>query len=234
LESDGIPTGTFLKNVRKICDEKKIILIFDECTSGFRKTFGGLHKFFKVSPDMAMFGKALGNGYAVNAIIGKRSVMDCAKSTFISSTFWTERIGTIAALKTLEVMHKNKNWELISKIGKSIKYGWEKIAKDYDIKIIIKGIDALPNFYFPHNDNLYFKTYITQEMLKNKILAGNSVYVCSDHNKNILNKYFNVLDGVFKKIKQCIDEKENIKSLLKSPVCMAGMRSLKNLDEKKK
>jgi glutamate-1-semialdehyde aminotransferase len=234
VSRDDVPTGNFLKNVRKICDEKKIILIFDECTSGFRKTFGGLHKFFKVSPDMAMFGKALGNGYAVNAIIGKRSIMDSAKSTFISSTFWTERIGTIAALKTLEVMHKNKNWELISKIGKSIKYGWEKIAKDYDIKIIIKGIDALPNFYFPHDDNLYFKTYISQEMLKNKILAGNSVYVCSDHNKNILNKYFNVLDEVFKKIKQCIDEKENIKSLLKSPVCIAGMRSLKNLDEKTK
>jgi len=216
-----------LKEVRKICDEKKIILIFDECTSGFRKTFGGLHKFFKVNPDIAMFGKALGNGYAINAIIGKRSIMEHAKLSFISSTFWTERIGTVAALKTLELMFKIRSWELISKIGNSIKENWKKLADSHNINIIIKGLDALPNFNFLSDDNLYFKTYISQEMLKNKILAGNSVYVCINHNKTILNKYYDVLDKVFKKIKNCIDQKENIKSLLKSQVCISGIRSTK-------
>ena len=63
-----------------------------------------------VEPDMAMFGKALGNGYAVTATIGRREVMKSAQSTFISSTFWTERIGPTAALKTLEVMEREKSW----------------------------------------------------------------------------------------------------------------------------
>ena len=227
VERNDIPINNFLKEVRKICDEKKIILIFDECTSGFRKTFGGLHKFFKVNPDIAMFGKALGNGYAINAIIGKRSIMEHAKLSFISSTFWTERIGTVAALKTLELMFKIRSWELISKIGNSIKENWKKLADSHNINIIIKGLDALPNFNFLSDDNLYFKTYISQEMLKNKILAGNSVYVCINHNKTILNKYYDVLDKVFKKIKNCIDQKENIKSLLKSQVCISGIRSTK-------
>ena len=200
-------------------------MIFDECTSGFRKTFGGLHKLFNVNPDMAIFGKAIGNGYAINAIIGKTSIMESAKSSFISSTFWTERIGSVAGLKTLEVMNQYKSWELISKIGNSIKSNWLQLSQRHNIKINIMGIDSLPNFNFPHKDNLFFKTYISQEMLKHKILAGNSIYVCIDHNKNILEKYYNILDVIFKKIKNCIDEKEKIKSLLKGPVCIAGVRN---------
>ena len=219
------PEKYFLENVRKLCDKKKIILIFDECTSGFRETYGGLHKRFNVNPDMAMFGKALGNGYAINAVIGKRSIMEAAKSSFISSTFWTERIGSVAALKTLKVMNKYKSWEQISKIGKSIKSNWLQLSQNHNVKINIMGIDSIPNFNFPHKDNLFFKTYISQEMLKHKILAGNSIYVCIDHNKNILEKYYNILNVIFKKIKNCIDEKEKIKTLLEGPVCIAGIRN---------
>ena len=76
-----------------------ILLIFDECTSGFRENYGGLHLKYKINPDIAIFGKALGNGYAINAVIGTNKVMKYAEKTFISSTFWTERIGPTAALK---------------------------------------------------------------------------------------------------------------------------------------
>ena len=134
------PEKYFLENVRKLCDKKKIILIFDECTSGFRETYGGLHKRFNVNPDMAMFGKALGNGYAINAVIGKRSIMEAAKSSFISSTFWTERIGSVAALKTLEVMNKYKSWEQISKIGKSKKANWLTLSEDHNVKYKIMNV----------------------------------------------------------------------------------------------
>ena len=98
------PEDNFLQKVRKLATDNNIVLIFDECTSGFRQTFGGLHKLYGVEPDIAIFGKALGNGYAITAVIGRRAVMEAAQSTFISSTFWTERIGPTAALKTLEVM----------------------------------------------------------------------------------------------------------------------------------
>ena len=90
------PNNNFLQEVRDLCNKNNIILIFDECTSGFRQTYGGLHKFYKVEPDMAMFGKALGNGYAITAVIGKDEIMSKPKESFISSTFWTERIGPTA------------------------------------------------------------------------------------------------------------------------------------------
>jgi glutamate-1-semialdehyde 2,1-aminomutase len=100
------PKNNFLEKVRKLADDNNIVLIFDECTSGFRQSFGGLHKHYKIVPDIAIFGKALGNGHAINAIIGKREVMEACNSTFVSSTFWTERIGPTAALATLDIMEK--------------------------------------------------------------------------------------------------------------------------------
>ena len=90
------PKDDFLQKVRQLATEKCIVLVFDECTSGFRQTLGGLHKQYGVEPDIAIFGKALGNGYAITGIIGRREVMEHAQSTFISSTFWTERIGPTA------------------------------------------------------------------------------------------------------------------------------------------
>ena len=99
---------------------KKIVLIFDECTSGFRASYGGIHKLYNINPDILIYGKALGNGYPITAIIGKK-IMREAKNTFISSTFWTERSGYVAALKTLQIMKKTKSWIKIKNIGKKLK-----------------------------------------------------------------------------------------------------------------
>ncbi len=219
------PKSNFLQKVRKLSEKKNIVLIFDECTSGFRQTFGGLHKFYKVNPDIAIFGKALGNGHAINAVIGKRSVMETVNSTFISSTFWTERIGPTAALETLKIMEDIKSWKIISKIGKKIKKNWEVISKLNDIKIEIKGIDAIPNFSFKSKNNLFYKTLITQEMLKNNIFASNAVYCCILHDDKILNKYFNIMNDIFLKIKKVETGKSNINDFLNSKVCISGLRS---------
>ena len=121
------PEKNFLQKVRKITKKHGIVLIFDECTSGFRQTYGGLHLFYKVNPDLAIFGKSLGNGYAINAIIGKKKIMNSAKKSFISSTFWTERIGPTAAIKTLDEMKKKKILELYFKNGQ----GHEKKLGEY-------------------------------------------------------------------------------------------------------
>lgn len=98
------PKEGFLESVRELCNKNGIVLIFVECTSGFRETHSGLYKKFGVEPDIAFYGKTLGNRYAVSAVVGRQEVMQSAQETFISSTFWTERISSTAALRTLEVM----------------------------------------------------------------------------------------------------------------------------------
>ena len=201
-----IPNIEYLKKIRSLCDKKNIVLVFDECTSGFRETYGAIYKKYKVKPDMIMLGKALGNGYAINAILGKRSVMEYAQSSFISSTFWTEKIGSVAAIKTLEVMDNIKSWKLISKIGSSIKKDWKKIALKNGFEIQIGGLNAIPSFSFKNVNNLLYKTYLTQTMLEKNYLASNVIYVSTVH-KNIYQKYLNILDETFKIMSHKDDEK---------------------------
>ena len=107
----------FLKYIRDYTKKNKITLIFDECTSGFRQTFGGLHLKYKIYPDICILGKALGNGYPINAVIGTKQVMNKAKNSFISSTFWSDRIGPAAAIKTLEIMEKERSWVKLKKVS---------------------------------------------------------------------------------------------------------------------
>lgn len=219
------PEDDFLHKVRKLATARGIVLIFDECTSGFRETFGGLHKKYGVEPDMAMFGKALGNGYGITATIGKREVMEAAQTTFISSTFWTERIGPTAALKTLEVMERVKSWDTITQTGLNIRQGWQKLADKHGLKIDHWGLAALTGFTFQSLNALAYKTLITQEMLAKGYLAGNSVYVCTEHTPEVVDGFFGTLDPVFGLIKEC-EEGRDVMSLLKGPVCHAGFKRL--------
>jgi len=219
------PQDGFLRKVRKLASDRGIVLIFDECTSGFRQTFGGLHKLYGVEPDMAMFGKALGNGYAITATIGKREVMEAAQSTFISSTFWTERIGPTAALKTLEVMEREESWDQITQTGRNIGERWQMLASKHGLTIHINGLPAMVGFSFPLPDMLKYKTLITQEMLKNGFLAATAVYACTEHKEPIIERYIAELDPIFALIKQC-EMGRAVDELLDGPVCHASFARL--------
>lgn len=219
------PEDNFLHRVRNLAATKNIVLIFDECTSGFRETFGGLHKKYGVEPDMAIFGKAIGNGYGITATIGRREVMEAAQSTFISSTFWTERIGPTAALKTLEVMQRLQSWDIITQTGLWIRDRWQQLADSHGLKIDHWGLPAMTGYTFQSQNALAYKTLITQEMLAKGFLAGNSVYTCTEHTKEIVDRYFSELDRVFLLIKEC-EEGRDIISLLKGPICHAGFKRL--------
>lgn len=220
-----VPDDDFLKRVRQLALDKGIVLIFDECTSGFRQSLGGLHKLYGVEPDMAIFGKALGNGYAITAVIGKREIMDAAQSTFISSTFWTERIGPTAALKTLEVMEREKSWEQITQTGRGIGTRWQEMAKAHGLPLQLIGLPALIGFTFPLTNMLKYKTLITQEMLKRSILATNEIYVCTQHTPATLERYFEALDPVFAAIRQC-EAGRSVDELLEGPVCTERFKRL--------
>lgn len=219
------PEPGFLESVRKLATDRGIVLIFDECTSGFRQTFGGLHKEFGVDPDMAMFGKALGNGYAITAAIGRREVMEAAQTTFISSTFWTERIGPSAGLKTLDVMGRVTSWEKITATGRDILQRWQALAAKHGLQISTFGLPALASFSFNTQNALAYKTLITQEMLKKGFLAGTSVYVCTEHTPDIVESYFAALDPVFAMIREC-EGGRDVMSFLEGPVCHSGFKRL--------
>jgi len=219
------PENNFLEKVRKLATDKNIVLVFDECTSGFRKSFGGLHKIYGVEPDMAMFGKALGNGYAVTAVIGRKEMMKAAESTFISSTFWTERIGSAAGIATLKVMEREKSWESITETGEMITKQWKELAKEFDLSITTTGLAALTGFSFKSSNSLAYKTFITQEMLKAGYLAATAFYTSTSHTREIVSGYFAALKPIFAIIKEC-EEGRDIMSLLEGPIAHNGFKRL--------
>lgn len=219
------PRDGFLEKVRALASQKGIVLIFDECTSGFRESMGGLHKVYGVEPDMAIFGKALGNGYAITATIGRREVMQAAQSSFISSTFWTERIGPTAGLKTLEVMERTRSYDQITRTGKNIAAGWERLAQKHGLLISVSGLPSMTGFGFPGPRALVYKTLITQEMLLKGYLASTGVYVCTEHTPAIVDAYIEALDPVFGLIADC-ENGRDVGTLLKGPVCHSDFKRL--------
>ncbi|MEP6803963.1 MAG: aminotransferase class III-fold pyridoxal phosphate-dependent enzyme, partial [Flavobacterium sp.] len=220
------PEDNFLHKVKALATEKNIVLIFDECTSGFRETFGGIYKKYGVEPDMAMYGKTIGNGYALTAVVGKRSVMEAAQSTFISSTFWTERIGPTAAVATLKVMERVKSWETITQIGTKMRDGWQKLADAHGLNITISGIPALSTYGFNSSDAMAYKTLIAQEMLDKGFLASTNFYASTAHNDENLELYFTALDEVYHQIANCENGNLQIEKLLKGPICHGGFKRL--------
>lgn len=219
------PEDDFLQKVRALATQRGIVLIFDECTSGFRQTFGGIFKLYGVEPDVAIFSKALGNGYAISAIVGKKHIMQAAQKTFISSTFWTERIGPTAAIATLNVMEKLRSWEYITEMGNQIKQRWQKLAAKHGLDIVQWGIPALCGFSFQSEKNLAYKTFITQEMLSKGFLAGNTVYVSIAHSQQIIDSYFEALESVFVIIKEFEAGRDVFKEL-NGPICHGGFKRL--------
>ncbi|WP_028953320.1 aminotransferase class III-fold pyridoxal phosphate-dependent enzyme [Synechococcus sp. CC9616] len=225
VERNTEPTSGYLDNVRKLCTEKGVVLIFDECTSGFRETFGGLHKKYKVTPDICIFGKALGNGYAITAVIGKEEYMDEAQNTFISSTFWTERIGPTAALKTLEIMEREKSWEYITQLGNKVKESWKEIFTENDIEYSITGIASLAGFVVKNRDSIACKTLITQEMLKAGYLSGTNFYASTSHSSDIIKKYLEEFKKVIQMLSNCKSNDDLLK-LIDGPLCHSGFERL--------
>lgn len=220
------PEDNFLQKVRDLATKRNIVLIFDECTSGFRETFGGIYQKYGVEPDVAMYGKTIGNGYALTAVVGKKSVMEAAQTSFISSTFWTERIGPTAALKTLEVMQKMKSWDIITGQGKKMQTRWKSLAEKHNIAISVSGMPALSTYSFKSSKAMEYKTLVAQEMLKKGFLASTNFYACTEHKDSDIQNYLNELDNVFKAISDCENGKLNINHLLEGPVCHSGFKRL--------
>lgn len=219
------PKGNFLRKVRKIADEFGAVLVFDEITSGWRMRVGGIHELYAVRPDIAVYGKAMSNGFPMAAIVGKGEVMDAAQESFISSSYWTEGVGPVASIVTINKMQKKNVPAHLCKIGNLISKGWKKLAGIHDLKINVVGIPPLTTFTFDHKESQALCTLFTQEMLSHGFLASKSVYVSYSHTKEHVAKYLENVDEIFGAIKKAVDNKK-VHDLLKGPIAHEGFKRL--------
>lgn len=215
----------FLKEVRKISQTIGAVLIFDEVSSGFRVRTGGMHMLYGINPDILVLGKALGNGYPISCLIGTRDVMQAAQTTFISSTYWTERTGFVAALETIKIFERDNVAKKIVETGEYLSDGLRNIFKKYSLKIDIVGIPSMPTMAIKEDNPLVIKTIFTQEMLKEGFLAATAIYVSYAHTKEIVDQYLAVADKVFGRISEAL-KAGALEKRLEGPVCHAGFKRL--------
>ncbi|MFH2021081.1 MAG: aminotransferase class III-fold pyridoxal phosphate-dependent enzyme [archaeon] len=221
------PEKDFLRRVREIADKYGAILIFDEVTSGWRMNIGGVHLLFGVNPDIVVYGKAISNGYPMAAIVGRAEVMDKAQDSFISSTYWTERIGPVASLATISKMERCNVPEHLKSIGTKIGKGWEQLGNEHGIKLsVMFDFSPLIAFNLDYGDDSQaISTLFTQDMLERRYLASKAVYVSYAHKEEDVNRYLETVDSVFRKLRKAIDEGK-VNSLLKGPVAHSGFKRL--------
>jgi len=219
------PENNFLQTVRAATKDNNIVLIADEITSGFRLNQGGAHLLFKLKPEIAVFAKGISNGYPMAVIMGKSDTMKVAQETFISSTYWTERIGPVAALATLKKIKLHNVPAYLIEVGKKIKQMWRTLSANNGIDIEVSGIDPLGHFAFKHEQTQVLKTLFTQLMLQEGFLATNAFYASYAHKQEHVQKYCKAVDRSFKVIAEAI-KSSSPERYLKGPVCHGGFKRL--------
>ncbi|MCK4752755.1 MAG: aminotransferase class III-fold pyridoxal phosphate-dependent enzyme [Planctomycetes bacterium] len=223
-----LPDKGFLEYVRKTASSTGTLLIFDEITSGFRINTGGIHLTLDVNPDIAVFAKAMGNGYPIAAVIGTKEAMQAAQSTFISSTNWSERTGFAAAIATIKKFEQENVAEHLMKVGQRIQSGWHNAAEKNGLNIKVSGIFPLSHFSFEYDNSLAISTFFTQEMLKKGFLGWVQFKASYAHKDSHVNSYLIAVDEVFRLIKDALDANRVEKLLESSPAQKGFYRLVKN------
>lgn len=219
------PDKAFLETVKSASVSLKAPLIVDEISAGFRLNPGGAHMIFNLEPDIAVFAKGISNGYPMAAIIGRRKVMEKAQETFISSTYWTDRIGPAAALSTINKIKKNKVPAHLAKTGKRIQDAWKDLAIAHGLKIAVSGIYPISSFSFTGKNPSVLKTLYTQLMLEKGFLASTSFYASFAHKDEHVKGYIDAVNSVFTLLARQIREGAPEK-YLKGPACQSGFKRL--------
>lgn len=190
------PGDEFLMGVRQLADEAGAVLVVDEISAGLRTNSGGAHLRLGLQPDIAVFSKALGNGYPIGAIIGKGAIMQAAQRSFISSTCWTERTGPTAALATLRKHRERNAGAHLVAIGERVQSGWRSLFAKHQLSASVRGIPPLSHFTFDHPLAQSIKALFIQLMLEQGFLASNSFYAMYAHQTDHVEAYLASADVV--------------------------------------
>lgn len=208
------PNKYFLKQVRNFCNQKKIILVFDEIVTGFRIHKGGAQSYFKVTPDLSCFGKAMGNGVPISALVGKKKYMKYFSEVFYAMNFVADKMSLAAANVTLDYYIKNDIAKTVNKKGQFLKKKLNKTIKKYQLEDLIElqGMDSRIIIGFKNNlDSDFLKKkdinierlvrFMIEYFANKGILCNLSVFLNQSHTKIELIKFAKTFENICKKIK---------------------------------
>jgi len=219
------PEPGFLEGVRQLCDEAGIVMVLDEITTGWRFRLGGVHLDYGIEPDVAIFAKGTSNGHPMGAIIGRKSVMEAAQNSFISSTYWTEGVGPTAALATIRKMQALDVSSHVLKIGEAFQAGWNEIINRLDLPARVFGHLPLLHIGFEHDQVAELGTLFTVKMLDQGFLAGPGFYPTYAHQQWHVDAYLKAAEQICSELKELIDA-GTVAENLDTPVRHGGFARL--------
>lgn len=219
------PAPGFLEGVRERATARNAALIFDEISSAWRLCLGGAHRLYGVEPDIAVFAKAISNGFAMGAVIGRESFMSAAQGSFISSTYWTEGIGPAAAAAAIRKMRRIDVPAHLKMLGTMVMDGWRTLAEKHRIPVSIAGRPASCSLTFAHPSAAALQTLLTDRMLDHGILAAGSCSLTLAHAPHHIERYLRALDAVFAELADAM-QKGDVERRLSGPVKHSTFRRL--------
>jgi len=222
---DHEPAPGFLEEVRDLAAAAGALLVIDEVSSGFRLNTGGAHLVYGINPDIAVFAKGMSNGYPMAAIIGTGEAMSAAQETFISSTYWTERIGPVAALATIEKYRRCDVPRHLIRTGQEVQDLWTRCAREANLPLEVGGIPPLSHFAFVSREALPLQTVFTQMMLERGFLAGKAFYASYAHTCMHIDAYRDAVGDIFQEMSDAM-KRGMVAHLLKGPVAQVGFGRL--------
>jgi len=188
MEPVGViePEQGFLERIRELTRCEGALLIFDEIITGFRLALGGAQEYFGVIPDLACFGKAMGNGYPISAVVGRREIMQLFDEVFFSFTFGGETVSLAAALATISEMRKKNVISHLWEQGQKLKDGYNVLAREFGVDRYTECIGLPPRTVVTFKDetgseSLVLKSLFQQECLKRGVLFSGGHNVCYSH-----------------------------------------------------
>jgi len=221
------PKPGFLETAREIADQTGAVLVFDEVSAALRLTPGGVHLLYGVEPDLAVFAKAIGNGFPIGAVIGTADVMEAAQATFISSTYWTERIGPTAALATLRKFTRIDGSRRLIDAGRRVQAIWRDAAEATGLNVRVGHPDMPPfsHLEFDHPEPQAIRTLYCQLMLERGYLDNGNFYATCAHTPEILESYAEVVGDVFARVSEAVNS-DRVMDELRGPVAHTGFARL--------
>jgi glutamate-1-semialdehyde aminotransferase len=206
-EKMQIPNPGFLEGVREIADRHGAVLIYDEIRTGFRLSMGGAQKLYGVTPDLSVLGKAIANGYPISVVTGKKDVMmAAAHKLFISSTFFPNSDGFVAALKTIEILERDNVLENIWEKGEKFMKKIQGLIDKHDVGAELTGVAPMFYITFKKDDTGAYKTrrkdFYTQLIRRGFFFSPyHHAYISFRHTKEDLELTLRAIDKSFAAIK---------------------------------
>jgi len=203
-----VPKPGFLEGVKEIAGKYGAVLVYDEIRTCFRLSMGGAQKLYGVTPDLTVLGKAMANGYPISVVTGKKDVMmAAAHKLFISSTFFPNSEGFIAALKTIEILERDKVLENIWEKGERFLKKLRTVIDKHDVGAELTGVAPMFNITFKEDEKGAYKgkrkDFYTQLIRRGFFFSPyHHAYISFRHTEADLELTLNAIDESLAFIKQ--------------------------------